>query len=76
MNSNEQEAISEICKITGKKGVKELERSATASWIFDEEKISHPDKIAGRVHKLKPHITKEQAKEAFLEIKPFLRIRN
>jgi len=68
----EQEAIEEICKLTGKKNVRELECLATAVWIFDQEKESNTDKIAKRVHELKPHISKQQAKQAYNEIKHFL----
>jgi uncharacterized protein YwgA len=76
LKNSELDAISEICKITGNKGVKELERLATSAWIVDDEKISNPEKIASRVHELKPHINKKQAKDAFLEIKPFLPMGN
>jgi hypothetical protein len=72
LKEDEIDIISEICKISGNKGVKELERLATAAWIVNEEKVFNPEKVASLVHKLKPHIKEKQAKEAYLEIKPFL----
>jgi len=72
LKEKEQKAISEICKLTGKKDVKELERLATAAWIVNQERETDSNIIARRVHELKPHITKKQARDAYHEIIPFL----
>ena len=64
ISSQVKEAINKVCKFIGSNPVKILERLATASWIYHQEKIADPIMMAERLHELKPHIKIEDAKSA------------
>jgi len=59
-----QDRIDFIAEQFGNYGVAELERVATAFFIANENRTSDPKHIAKHIHKIKPHISTEQALKA------------
>jgi hypothetical protein len=57
-------AVEFICHFVGRKGVVELEPLATAVWIRTREGIVQSDKVAVRLHELKPHVRLQDAENA------------
>lgn len=68
MTPGESDAIIRVCRFVGRKGVAELEKLATAAWIWKNEGITAPEAVASRLSQLKPHIPAPDAKAAFLEL--------
>lgn len=66
------EEIERICKFVNCKNVSDLEKIATVAWIHFEEKLIDPDGVSNRLHELKPHISSEQASEAYAELQSVL----
>jgi hypothetical protein len=67
-----QEAIEFVCRFVGNKGVVELERLATAVWIRTRECIVDSEKVALRLHQLKPHVAVHDAENADREARNLL----
>ena len=65
-------AIENVCSFVGSRNVAELERLATASWIRTREGISEPKQVAKRLNRLKPHVSLEEAEQAYSEISTWL----
>jgi hypothetical protein len=72
LSPSEQKAIDRICTFLGDSKALELERIATAAWIRTREKIQDPDKVAARLHELKPHVSVQEAAEADRRVAPLL----
>ncbi len=60
--------IDAVCRFIEGKNVGQLERLATAAWIRTQEGIREPDAVASRLHRLKPHVSLHQAREADEEL--------
>lgn len=60
--------ISFIAKALGDKAVAELERLATALYVTREEDLKDIDERASIIHKLKPHVSIEEADAASRDI--------
>ena len=61
-------AVGFVAKNLGNKGVVQLERLGTALFVMlDNENVSVP-KLVEKIHNLKPHISKSQAREAVQEV--------
>jgi len=58
------QAITEVSRFLAQMHVKELERIATAVWIYFRENIREPDRISERLRQLKPHVSDKGAQEA------------
>lgn len=66
------EKISAVAETFGNKTVVELEKLATAFFIFNNENIEDPEEIAERLNEIKSHVSvkdAEKAAEEMLEIK-------
>jgi len=72
LSPNEKQAIAKVCRFVGNKGVKDLEKLATASWIRRWEGKTDPQAVAKRLHELKPHIPEAAALLADNEIQGWL----
>jgi hypothetical protein len=57
-------AVGFVCQFVGRRGVVELEPLATAVWIRTREGIVQSDKVAMRLHELKPHVPLHDAENA------------
>ncbi len=64
LSIEEMKAIKRVCEFVGKRNVLELERISTAAWIRTQENIQDTNKVAQRLHELKPHVTVEDALKA------------
>ncbi len=71
LSPEEEAAIDRVCDLVGSKTVTQLERVATAAWIHRCERITAPQKVAERLHKLKPHVSIAEAKAADREFRRF-----
>jgi hypothetical protein len=67
-----QKAIELACHFVGTKGVVELEPLATAVWIRTREHVVDPEKVALRLHQLKPHVAVHDAQSADREARNLL----
>jgi len=72
LTSEQEQQIEQMCEFVSTRNVTELERLATAAWIRTQEHITDPERIAGRLHELKPHISVAEALQADHEIAPIL----
>ncbi|MCA9049586.1 MAG: hypothetical protein KDA89_12705 [Planctomycetaceae bacterium] len=72
LSIDEAHAVEKICKFVGQRGVMDLERIATAAWIRKREGLQDRQKVAERLHQLKPHVSVEQAIAADCELAPLL----
>ena len=69
-----QDSIKETAEFLGDKGVAVLERLGTALYVTKEEKQKTTvKKRAEKIHKLKPHVSIDEAKEAIKEIDKILK---
>ena len=68
LSATEDASVQRVCDFIGSKGVTELERLATAAWIRSHERIQDPASVASRLNQLKPHVSKESAAVADMEL--------
>jgi uncharacterized protein YwgA len=68
--SEHRKAIEWVADYLSKKGVVDLERLGTALYVSREENMAgkSEDEIVERIVELKPHITKDQAREALQKV--------
>jgi hypothetical protein len=59
-----ESAISVVANKLGKKNVAELERLATALFVQLQQPKGSPKELSAEIHRLKPHVSVEQAREA------------
>ena len=64
--------INFICEKIGSKGVAALERLATALYVTTEKKLNDVEERVEMIHKLKPHVSKDAARNAVNEIDEIL----
>lgn len=57
-----------IAQRLGPRGVAQLERLGTALYVAREGETDKPERLAARIHTLKPHISEEEALEAIREV--------
>ncbi|MDQ7830472.1 MAG: hypothetical protein RDU30_01945 [Desulfovibrionaceae bacterium] len=62
-----QAAIQTVAKWFGKKGVSELEKLATALWLRNETTGADDADLAQEMHRIKPHISPVDARQALLD---------
>ncbi len=67
-----KEQINFIVEKLANKSVKELERVATALYVKKNEDVSKDDMV-GQIRELKPHISKELAKQAVEELNDYIK---
>jgi uncharacterized protein YwgA len=72
LTPDQEQQIEQMCGFVKARNVTELERLATAAWIRTQEHITDPERIAGRLHELKPHISVAEALQADNEIASIL----
>ncbi len=72
LTEEQERQIERMCEFVRDRNVTELERLATAAWIRTEEHMMDPERIALRLHELKPHISVVEALQADNEIAPIL----
>lgn len=72
LTPDEKQRIQQICQAVGTANVKELEARATGAWVWTEEQVHNPDRVAHRVNELKPHIPVEVARKHFESVQRFL----
>jgi len=65
-------AITEASRTLAPMNVKELERIATAVWIYYREGIREPGRISERLRQLKPHISDKGAQDAVGKLQDLL----
>jgi hypothetical protein len=70
-----EQGVERICEFIRSKNVSDLERLATAAWIRRRERINESDAVAARLHKLKPHVSLNQARAADQDLRTFLQNR-
>ncbi len=66
-----EEQINFIVEKLANKSVKELEQVATALYVKKNENVSEIEMV-GKIHELKPHISKELAKKAVEELNNYI----
>jgi hypothetical protein len=59
-----QATIKRVCEFVNGKNIMDLEKLATAAWVRVQEGLVSSSDVARRMHKLKPHVTLEQARIA------------
>jgi hypothetical protein len=64
--------IEAIARELGPKGVRELERWATALYVLRNLSDAHEEKQIAEIQRLKPHVTREEAAGALAEVREFV----
>ena len=64
----EESAVERVCAFVRQKNVLQLEKIATAAWIRTQEGIQDSQRVAARLHELKPHVSLDDALQADSEL--------